>query len=163
MATVIGVFDARDQAEKAINEMRNKGFDKNEISIVAKDQRGTGEGGRGEGGLTMMAEDDLADGTVTGGAIGGAAGLLAGIGALAIPGIGPIVAAGPIAAALTGAVTGGLVGGLVDMGIPEQRSEFYENQVKQGRILTVIKADQKKVDDAARILRQNGATDVEVH
>ncbi|HHY47360.1 MAG TPA: hypothetical protein GX506_08710, partial [Firmicutes bacterium] len=94
---------------------------------------------------------------------GGAAGLLAGLGALAIPGIGPIVAAGPLAATLSGAVTGGLVGGLVDLGIPDERGRYYEERVKQGGVLTAVKTDARKADEAARILRESGATDVEMH
>ncbi|MCL5040141.1 MAG: general stress protein [Firmicutes bacterium] len=162
--TVIGVFKSRQQAETAVDDLRRKGFTNNEISIVAKEatarggQTGT-RGGQGGG----FANDNLSNGTLTGGTIGGLAGLLAGAGALAIPGVGPILAAGPIAAGLTGAVTGGIAGGLLDLGIPEARGRFYEEEVKRGSILTVIKSDEKKVSEAASILRQNGATDVETH
>jgi zinc transporter ZupT len=111
-----------------------------------------------------MAGDDTAfEGTATGGAIGGVAGLLAGLGALAIPGIGPIVAAGPIAATLTGAVGGGLVGGLVDMGIPRSGESFTKERSEKGRILAVVDAGGDKVNDAARIMRDYGASDVETH
>lgn len=168
MATVIGVFSNRDQAERAIQDMRAKGFTENEISLVAKEGKGRKAGGkRGEGGgqegedLTMR--QDLGDGAITGGALGGVAGLLAGAGALAIPGIGPIVAAGPIVAGLTGAAAGGLAGGLLDLGIPEERGRYYEEKVKEGKILAVVKADANKVSEAAMILRQNGASDVETH
>jgi outer membrane lipoprotein SlyB len=82
---------------------------------------------------------------------------------LAIPGIGPIVAAGPIAGALTGAVTGGVAGGLVDWGLPEQRGRHYENRLREGNILALVKADGRRVDRAARILRDNGAQEVESH
>jgi outer membrane lipoprotein SlyB len=104
-----------------------------------------------------------ATGVTTGGVLGGVAGLLAGLGALTIPGLGPIVAAGPIAATLTGAVGGGLVGGLVDMGIPEERSQYFESKVREGRILAVVDADSSKVDQAARTMRDFGASDVETH
>ncbi|MGE5577693.1 MAG: hypothetical protein ACM3TT_10940 [Syntrophothermus sp.] len=165
MASVIGVFSSKDQAEKAVNVMREKGFTNNEISIVAKGKKeGRGAEGDEEGGAAMeMGDQDLTDGTAWGGTLGGVAGLLAGAGALAIPGIGPIVAAGPIAAGLSGAVAGGLAGGLVDYGIPEERGRYYEQRVKEGKILTVVKADRKKVDEAAKLLRDNGASDVEVH
>ncbi|MCR4402161.1 MAG: general stress protein [Firmicutes bacterium] len=163
MASVMGTFDSRDQAEKAVEELRRKGFGEDKVSIVAKEDRMKG-GGRGEGGLTMRGGgNDLTGGTLTGGAIGGAAGILAGLGALAIPGIGPIVAAGPIAAGLTGAVTGGIVGGLVDLGIPEERGRYYENKVKEGKILAVVKADDDTVNDAKKVLERYGASDIEIH
>lgn len=167
MATVIGIFASRDQAEKAVQAMREKGITDQEISIVAKKEKIGGErtgGGRDdeEGGMNMMA-GDLSTGMATGGALGGLAGVLAGAGALAIPGLGPIVAAGPIVAGLTGAAAGGLTGSLIDMGIPQERGQYYEEKVKEGKILAVVKADDKKVSEAAMILRQNGATDVETH
>ena len=82
---------------------------------------------------------------------------------MAIPGVGPIVAAGPIAAALGGAVAGGVAGGLIDWGIPAEVSRRYEQQVAQGGILAVIHTDSQKVNQAAQILRQSGAKDVESH
>lgn len=162
--TVIGVFKSRQQADRAVDDLRQKGFTNNEISIVAKEAtaRGGQGGGAGRGGGGEF-NDNISDGTLTGGAIGGVAGLLAGAGALAIPGVGPILAAGPIAAGLTGAVTGGIAGGLLDLGIPEARGRHYEEEVKRGGILAVVKTDDKKVSEAAMILRQNGASDVETH
>ncbi|MCR4425282.1 MAG: hypothetical protein NUW23_03700 [Firmicutes bacterium] len=156
MSKVIGTFASRDTAERCIHQLRDSGFDHNRISIVAR-----GEGGE-RGGATMQGGTGF-QGTATGGVLGGVAGLLAGIGALTIPGIGPIVAAGPLAATLTGAVGGGLVGGLVDMGVPRERSEFYEGKVREGKILAVVDTDQAKVHSAARIMRNSGASDVETH
>jgi len=159
--TVLGVFHSRDRAEEAIKQIRERGFPDTEISIVAKeDAAGTGKRGSG---ATMRDENSIATGTTTGAAIGGVAGLLAGAGALAIPGIGPIVAAGPIAGLLSGAVTGGIAGGLVDWGIPEHRGKHFEQKVKEGKILTVIKTQDARSDDAADILKRNGAEDVESH
>ncbi|MEW5865525.1 MAG: general stress protein [Bacillota bacterium] len=162
MASVIGTFDSRDQAERAVDELKKKGFSEDKVSVVAREERVRG-GERGEGGLTMARGDDLTGGTLTGGAIGAATGLLAGLGALAIPGIGPIVAAGPIAAGLTGAVTGGIVGGLVDLGIPEERSRYYEGKVKEGKILVAVKADDNSVSKAKDVLAKYAARDIEVH
>ncbi|MGE5552755.1 MAG: general stress protein [Betaproteobacteria bacterium] len=158
MATVIGVFNGESQAEKAVRALRDNGFTTNEISVVAKGEEGAAEE---DGGLTMG--QDLTTGTATGGVLGGVAGLLAGMGALAIPGLGPIVAAGPIAAGLSGAVAGGLAGGLVDWGIPESRGRHFAEEVKHGRVLTLVKTGSAKVDQAAGLLRQNGAQEVEVH
>ena len=154
MKTVIGVFDSQSQAEKAINQLRQQGFGTEEINIVSKEQKGTS-------GKTY--DDDITDGALTGGTLGGIGGLLVGAGALAIPGFGPIIAAGPIAAALSGAVAGGIAGGLIDWGIPAESSRRYEQQVAQGSILAVIKTNSAKVQQAAQILRQNGANDVESH
>ncbi len=166
MSKVIGTFSSRDSAESCIRQLRNSGFDHNRISLVAKgDGQGQerGRGGPGQGGGAMGAGGSLAMGTTTGGVLGGVAGLLAGLGALTIPGIGPIVAAGPLAATLTGAVGGGLVGGLVDMGIPQERSQFYEGKVREGKILAVVDTESDKVDIAARSMRDFGASDVETH
>lgn len=88
---------------------------------------------------------------------------MASAGALAIPGIGPIIAAGPLAAALSGAVAGGLAGGLLDMGIPEDRGRQLEEDVKQGRVLCVVEADGGRAEEAAQILRAAGARNVETH
>src|SRR5690554_968921 len=116
-----------------------------------------------EAGGDFGGTDSIADGTTWGGALGGVAGLLAGVGALAIPGIGPIIAAGPLAGVLSGAVTGGVAGGLIDLGIPEERGRQYEQELKKGGILAVIETSHDKVNDASSILRQSGAKDVEAH
>lgn len=166
-ATVIGVFKSRNDAEKAVNDLEKKGFSKNEISIITKDEGQGGHGGRG-GGMTMSTasgytNQNIGDGVTTGGAVGGLAGLLAGAGALAIPGIGPLLAAGPIAGALTGAVTGGVAGGLIDFGIPAASGKRYEEKVREGDIVCLVKSSSDKVEEAAEVFRKNGATDVETH
>ena len=162
MANIIGTFGMRDEAERAVHELKKKGFGDDKVSIVAKENRGRG-GDRGEGRLKMGRGTDMSGGTVSGGAIGGTAGVLAGLGALAIPGIGPIVAIGPIAAGLTGAVAGGLVGSLVDLGIPEDRSKFYEGKVKEGKVLAIVKANDDQVDDVRDVYGKFGASDIEIH
>jgi hypothetical protein len=156
--TVIGVFKSRGQADKTVDEFKSKGFGEKEINVVAREDR-AGGGGESEG----MMGGRLQSGIATGGTIGGLAGVLAGVGALAIPGIGPVIAAGPIAAGLTGAVAGGVAGGLVDLGIPEDRGKFYEGRVREGDIVVAIRSDERKVDEAAQIMRRNGASDVETH
>ena len=110
-----------------------------------------------------MQEDGISDGLASGAAWGGLAGLALGAGALAIPGLGPIVAAGPIAAALTGAATGGLAGGLIDWGIPEESGRQLQEEVRRGNILALLQCSEDKVDRAANILRENGARNVESH
>ena len=159
MSTVIGVFDDRSQAENAMNEIRNAGITDDEISIVGKEDIVKGEGDENRENLTS----GIGRGATTGGTIGGLAGLIAGAGALTIPGIGPIVAAGPIAAGLTGVAAGGITGSLVDMGIPEDRGEFYENEVKKGSIVATVEADRAKINEVASYMRRNQARDVEIH
>lgn len=156
MKKVISTFSSRDAAEKAVGELRQKGFDQ-DISIIAKDEN------REKNQYTTMNNENITTGTATGGVLGGLAGLAVGAGALAIPGIGPLIAAGPIAGLLSGAATGGIAGGLVDYGIPQDRSKFYEEKVKQGSILATVQADDNKINEAADVLRKNGAQDVETH
>ena len=162
MSTVIGVFESQRQAENAVNQIRNAGITEDKISIAAKRDNieNANQADQEAGDITQQ---NLSDGTATGGVIGGVAGILGGAGALAIPGVGPILAAGPIAAGLTGAVTGGIAGGLIDMGIPEDRGQHYEQQIKQGKILTAVETDQNNINEIADQLRQSGAKDIESH
>lgn len=165
MATTIGVFSSQQEAERAVETLHDEGFTEDEISVIARDQ-GQGQGqGQGGGGQQMSGTgmDDMSDGMAWGGGLGAVGGLLAGAGALAIPGIGPILAVGPLASALTGAVAGGIGGGLLDMGIPEERGQQFEEEVKQGRVLCVVESDGNRTNDAARIMREAGAASVETH
>ncbi|SDD44387.1 general stress protein [Sporomusa acidovorans] len=154
---VIGVFNSHEHAEQAVNALRSQGFTTEEINIVSKNNK------QNQNRENDYYEDDITDGALTGGTLGGIGGLLLGAGALAIPGVGPVLAAGPIAAALGGAVAGGIAGGLVDWGIPAEAGRRYEREVAQGGILAIIRSDAAKSNQAAQILRQNGAKDVEVH
>lgn len=153
--TIIGVFPSRSSAENAVSTLRRQGFTNEEINIISKKQSHQQSG--------ENTDDDIMDGTLTGGTLGGIGGLLLGAGALMIPGIGPIVAAGPIAAAIGGAIAGGITGGLIDWGIPAEESHHYEQEVIQGSILAIIRTDATKVNSVAQILRQNGAKEVKNH
>ncbi len=165
---VIGYFENSNQAGEAANELNDKGF--KEISILGNDNGGK-ESSKGKGSSTSWENQNLSNGTTTGGVIGGVAGLGLGAGALGalgaaallIPGVGPIVAMGPLAAALGGAVTGGVAGALVDYGIPKERSDFYETKIKEGNTVMILKANEDKTDSVATILRNHGAKDVRVH
>ncbi len=161
---VIGVFRSEEFAKEAIAELKRNGFDEREISLIAKDKQEQKNRGDAEPEQRLTMEDqNLSEGMFTGSALGGIAGLLAGAGALLIPGIGPIIAAGPLAAFLTGVVGGGLAGGLVDFGIPEERGRYFEERVKKGDILVTLKADDDEIQEIASILENNGAEDVESH
>ncbi|AIF51733.1 general stress protein [Pelosinus sp. UFO1] len=155
--TIIGVFESRGRAENAVNTLRQQGFTSEEINIVSKKQQNANTT------QDETYDDDIVDGTLTGGTLGGIGGLLMGAGALLLPGIGPILAVGPITAAVGGAIAGGIAGGLIDWGIPAEASQRYEQEVAQGSILAIIRTDTTKVTSAAQILRQNGAKDVENH
>lgn len=160
MSTVIGIFNDKESARKALEQIRNAGITDDKISMVTKgEEKNDMEAG-------AIRDQNLTDGAAKGGAVGGLAGLglaAAGISTLAIPGIGAIIAAGPIAAGLTGAAAGGIAGGLVDMGIPQQRGDYYQDKVKSGKILAAVEADRNKVDEVSSYLKDNGAYDVEAH
>ncbi len=159
--TVVAYYNSRDDAESSIQKLREKGFGDNEISILAKDDEGHGH--HSSQGEMSYADQNLTDGTMTGGAIGGLAGLAMGAGALLIPGFGPIIAAGPLAGVLTGALTGGVAGGLIDYGIPEERSREYEKHLEQGKVLAIIKTDENRAMEAMKIMDHSGGREIEMY
>jgi len=159
---VIGIVETREQAERTVSTLQSRGFGANDISVLLPDKRGTQDFAHAQ--HTKAPEGGLA-GAGAGGVLGGTLGLLAGIGALAIPGLGPLIAAGPVMATLSGvaagAAVGGLTGALVGMGIPEIEAKMYEGKVRGGNILIAVhteSAEARKVaDDVFRIA---GARDV---
>ncbi len=159
---VIGLVSTEGQAGYIIGELRAAGFDSNDVSALLPDTRGTRDFAHEH--HTKAPEGAIA-GVGAGGAIGGTLGLLAGIGAIAIPGLGPLIAAGPLMAALSGAAVGAAVGGitgaLVGMGIPELEAKKYEGKIKSGNILLAVHVeDGKQLDRAKEIFKRNGAQDV---
>ncbi|MFH5185792.1 general stress protein [Paenibacillus sp. TAB 01] len=142
---IIGVFQTEGEAIQAVDALKKQGYRSDEISIVAKNKDDVAAIEKETG---TKAPEGLAAGAATGGILGGTAGLLAGLGLLAIPGIGPILAAGPIAATLTGlavgAGAGGIVGGLVGLGIPEDEANRYNDYVNNGHILVMVDAQADK-------------------
>jgi Heat induced stress protein YflT len=157
----VAVFDDRDDAERAINGLRDAGFEPDQISVMARDRD---EAGRLAEDTGTEAGTGAATGALTGGLLGGVAGWLIGIGALAIPGVGPIIAAGPLAAALGGAALGaaggGLIGALTGAGVPEEEARYYEDRFKTGGILLTVNAP-GRYDEAADVLRDHGGHDYE--
>lgn len=146
---VMGVYDNGEDAVRVVEQLQNQGYQKEDISVVVKDEEKAEQ-------ITSKTDtnvdDGLAAGAATGGILGGLTGLLAGVGALAIPGIGPIVAAGPIATTLggiaAGAGAGGLAGALVGLGIPKDTAEQYATDVEKGKILILVDPEaQKKYAD----------------
>jgi hypothetical protein len=157
-----GIYKTKTQAENAVDALQSAGFRSDDISVLLPDQQSSEEFAHEK---NTKAPEGTAAGVATGGAIGGTLGLLAGIGALAIPGVGPFIAAGPIMAALAGAgaggAVGGLVGALVGMGIPEYEAQRYEGHVKNGGILLSVHCDDSDWTSKAKdILERTGAEDV---
>jgi len=141
--TVAGVFNDQSDAQEALNALKSAGFSPDQVSVVAKDTRETQTMVK-DSGMEGAETTGAGAGALLGGLTGGLAGWLVGIGALAIPGIGPIVAAGALATTLGGAVigaaAGGLIGALVGAGVPEEDARTYETHVREGRILITAQA-----------------------
>src|SRR5882724_6121485 len=159
---VFCLSDSEAQAQSIVTELKNAGFSNNDISVLFPDKSGTKDFAHEQ---HTKAPEGAATGAGTGGALGGALGWLVGIGALAIPGVGPFIAAGPIVAALAGAgvgaAVGGLTGALVGMGIPEYEAKRYEGRVKDGGILLSVHSDDSQwTKKAKEILERTGAQDV---
>jgi hypothetical protein len=159
---VFGIYKTRTSAEAAVDELISAGFPSADVSVLFPDVQSTKEVGHQK---STKAPEGATTGVAAGGAVGGTLGLLAGIGALAIPGLGPFIAAGPIMGALAGAGAGGAVGGivgaLVGMGIPEYEAKRYEGHVKNGGILLSVHCDTSdEVSRAKDILKHTGASDI---
>jgi len=156
---VFGIFNSRDQVDNAVDALREEGFRNSDISVLFPDKSNTKEFAHEK---STKAPEAATAGAGSGAVIGGTIGWLAGIGSLAIPGLGPFIAAGPIVAALAGAGAGGVVGGLtgalVGLGIPEYEAKRYEGIVKEGGILMSVHVDDREWrDKASAILERCGA------
>jgi hypothetical protein len=161
---VFGIYPNRTMVEKAVEELKEAGFRHTDISVLfpADDAQESGEFAVEK---ETKAPEGIAAGGGTGAVFGGTLGWLVGIGSLAIPGLGPFIAAGPVVAALAGAGAGGLVGGitgaLVGMGIPEYEANLYEGRIKKGEILLSIHADNDEWSNKGKaILERTGAEDI---
>jgi hypothetical protein len=160
--SVLGIVDSQLQAESIVLELQHAGFLQSALSVLFPDQDGTRDFAHEQ--HTKAPEVALA-GVGAGGALGGALGVLAGIGVLAIPGLGPFIAAGPLVAALSGAAAlatlGGLAGALVGLGIPEIVAKRYEGKIHGGNILIAVHVESSEAQESAsNVLRQGGAHDV---
>lgn len=162
--TVVCAFDRMEDAREAIRDLQDAGISRDQISLVARGQQDD----RSEmEKLSITPREDTTDGTsigenvAAGTAIGGLGGLLIGLSALAIPGIGPVVAAGPlattIAGALSGAVGGGIIGALKDAGVPDEDAHFYGETVRRGGAIVTVYADNFDEDRVRDILQRHNA------
>jgi len=159
---VFAIFSDVTQAERAVDRLIEAGFASTDISVLGADKRSTRELATEK---NTKAPEGATTGGVVGGAIGGTLGLLAGIGALAIPGLGPFIAAGPIMGLLggigSGGVVGGVVGALVGMGMPEYEAKRYEGRIRDGGMLLSVHCDSSdEVGRAKDVLEAAGGQDV---
>jgi hypothetical protein len=157
-----GIYTNQASVENAVDALKVNGFRNTDISVLFPENTGTKDFAHEK---HTKAPEGATTGAGTGVVVGGALGWLAGIGALAIPGLGPFIAAGPIMAALAGAgatgVVGGIVGALVGTGIPEYEAKRYEGRVKDGGILLSVHCDNSDwTKKAKQILEETGAEDV---
>jgi uncharacterized protein (TIGR02271 family) len=165
--TVVGLFDDVHDAEAVVGQITELGVRRDQISIARQD---AGSSGETRTRTASASEDDggmsgTAGGAATGAVVGGAAGLIASLTSLAIPGFGPILAAGPIIATLTGAgigaAAGGLIGALVDAGVPEHEAEYYNEGVRRGGTLVTVRTEDALAPRIADVMNRHNAIDVD--
>jgi hypothetical protein len=159
---VFCIATSQTQAEVVVDQLRAAGFSSNDISVLFPDKRGTQDFAHVS---HTKAPEGAAAGAGTGGVVLGALGWLAGIGVLAVPGLGALIAAGPIMAALSaaavGAAVGGVAGALVGMGIPEYEAKRYEGKIREGNILISVHAESSEEVSRAKAICENaGARDI---
>ena len=159
---VFGIFKTVGQAERAVDALLLERFSNSDVSVLLPDNQSTKDFAHEK---NTKAPEGTTTGVAAGGTIGGTLGLLAGIGALAIPGVGPFIAAGPIMGALAGmgvgGAVGGLVGALVGMGIPEFEAKRYEGRVKGGGVLLSVHCDTSdEITRAKAVLKREGGDDI---
>ena len=157
-----GIFPSRSAAEGAVNRLHAAGFSNDDVSVLMADKQGSKDFAAEK---NTKAPEGTTAGVLGGGTVGGTLGLLAGIGALAIPGVGPLIAAGPIMGALAGlgigSAVGGLVGALVGMGIPEYEAKRYEGRVNGGGILVSAHCENsEEISRAKDVLKAAGGEDI---
>ncbi len=159
---VFGIYPSRNSVELGVDTLKNNGFRNSDISVLMPNKDSSNDFAHEK---STKAPEGAATGATSGAILGGGLGWLVGIGALAIPGIGPFVAAGPIVAALAGAGVGGALGGitgaLIGLGIPEYEAKRYEGIIKDGGILLSVHVDDSKwATKAKELLKLSGARDI---
>lgn len=162
--TVIALYDDVEHARDAVNDLIDNGFERERVSIVANDARSQYRDIEGAGAGKDMASD-VGAGAGIGAVLGGIAGLVVGLGAFTIPGIGPLIAAGPLATTLAGlgvgAAAGGLVGALTNLGIPEEDAQTFAEGVRRGGTLVTVETDDERSNLAVDIINRHNPVDME--
>lgn len=149
---ITAIFKSRDLAAEATSRVEAAGFDTETISIIGQHDKNSRSDTR-----SSFTNDNVSDGTTNGTLIGGLAGMIIGFGAIAVPGLGAVAAAGPIAGLISGAITGGVVGAMIDLGIPEREAAEYEQDLNIGKLLWSMEVDDAYAEDVRQILRDCGA------
>ena len=163
MSNTVFCLAANDtQASRLVEDLKATHFEANDISVLYHDKRGTRDFAHEH---HTKAPEGVTVGVTTGGVTGAAIGLLAGVGMLAIPGLGPFIAAGPILAAMSGAAAGatvgGVVGAMVGLGIPEFEAKVYEGKLHEGHVLmSVFAHDADRITAAKKVFKDGGGTDI---
>jgi hypothetical protein len=169
--TVIGLFTESKDVEGALNELKSRGYNPKDISMIMKDTR---EAKKIQENTGADVGAGAATGAATGAVIGGLTGLLLGVGAITIPGVGAFLIGGPLAAALglsgaaattatgamTGALAGGLIGALMSLGLPREEAERYETRIKEGAILLAVPAFEGQEMEVSQTMDKFGASDI---
>lgn len=160
--TIVGSFDSFDEAQRVARELLEEGFASSDINVVASNVRGEF---RDDDRIAVTDTSNAATGAVAGGVLGGAAGIAVSLMGLTLPGLGPIIAAGPLAAALSGAgagvIAGGLIGSLTELGVSNSDAEYYAESVRRGGALVTVRADNGAADRAVDIMREHNAVDID--
>jgi hypothetical protein len=164
MKTVVGLYDNMTDAQRAVQALVEAGIDRDQITMIAGDRDGNYS-------ATYRAEDAGGDwaatagGAATGAAVGGVGGALLSLSTVAIPGIGPVIAAGPLVAGLVGAgvgaAAGGLIGALIDAGIPEEHAGYYSEGVRRGGVLVTAQVADGQADQAVRLMDRYNPVDID--
>lgn len=161
--TVVGLFDTRESAQGAVQDLIDAGFDRARISIVAADPQGTMYRETAGGDSENLAGEGARTGLTSGAVVGGLLGLLIGTGLIFVPAgfavAGPIV--GLIAGGAAGAATGGIIGGLIGMGIPADQADYYAEGIRRGGTLVALQAIDERIEEAHAILDRDGAINIE--
>lgn len=164
--TIVGLFDSFQEAQQAVEDLLRFGISRDKLSLFARDEHGSTDRQRE---LGATSAESAGAGALGGSLIGGAFGLLVGAGLLIVPGIGPVLAAGPLAAAVgvtalgagLGAAAGGLLGGLMGAGVPEEEAHHYVEGVRRGGTLLSVETAAHSADDVRQIMLRNGAIDLD--
>ena len=165
-STILATFDSIEQANAVVNDLVTSGFNREDIGLALRDADNKYSAQIGDGDVSG------GEGAGFGAIMGGLLGAVVGLGAIAIPGVGPIIAAGPLAAALgaltgagigavTGAVTGGITASLIDLGVPEEDAHYYAESVRQGAALVSVTAHDVDIDRATAIMNQHNPIDID--
>lgn len=165
MKTIVGIYDDLTEARQVVEDLAQAGINRENISLVKGDPEGQYATAFERSDAAGEATEQAVEGAVAGGVVGGLAGVLLGLGVFAIPGLGPVIAAGPIVAGLVGAgvgaISGSLLGALVEWGVPEEEAQYYAEGVRRGGTLVAVKSFDDQVDYVINVMERHNPVDIE--